>query len=262
MVGPGPRQRVTEPAAGFGLAHLPYGVARVAAQNRPVVRYTDRLLDLSTIDAELFSAGTLDALLAAGRDTWRQVRAAAADAIRADRTPLLALADVTLVLPYTVADYVDFYASEQHATNAGRIFRPGAEPLTPNWKHLPIGYHGRAGTVVVSGTAVRRPCGQFPSSAGPIEYAPTRKLDFEAEVGFVVGAASEPGVPIAVESFGAHVFGLTLLNDWSARDIQGFETAPLGPHQGKSFATSVSAWITPLDALDRAWRPPPPRDLA
>jgi fumarylacetoacetase len=247
---------------GFGLDHLPYGAVRVGSRQVAVARYTDRLLDLSTIDPQLFAAGTLDAFLAAGPDTWRQVRAAVADAIRADRAPLLALAEAPAVLPYTVADYVDFYASLAHATNAGRIFRPGAEPLTPNWKHLPVGYHGRAGTVVVSGTPVRRPCGQFPSPAGPIEYAPTRKLDFEAEVGFVVGAASTAGVPIPVEGFGAHVFGLTLLNDWSARDIQGFETAPLGPHQGKSFATSVSAWITPLDALDRAWRPPPPRDLA
>jgi fumarylacetoacetase len=248
--------------SGFGLDHLPYGVVRFEGRNRPVVRYTDRLLDLSTIDRELFAGGTLDALLAAGRDTWRQIRTAAAEAIQADRTPLLPLADAMPVLPYTVADYVDFYASEHHATNAGRIFRPGAEPLTPNWKHLPLGYHGRAGTVVVSGTPVHRPRGLFPSAAGPLEYAPTRKLDFEAEVGFVVGAASESGVPIAVENFPEHLFGLTLLNDWSARDIQGFETAPLGPHQGKSFATSVSAWVTPLDALERAWRPPPPRDVA
>jgi fumarylacetoacetase len=165
------------------------------------------------------------------------------------------------VLPYTVADYVDFYASEQHATNAGRIFRPGAAPLPANWKHLPVGYHGRAGTVVVSGTPVGRPRGLFSSEAGPLEFAPTRRLDFEAEVGFVVGAGSEPGIPIPVEHFADHVFGLTLLNDWSARDIQAFETVPLGPHQGKSFATSVAAWITPLDALERAWRPPPAREI-
>ncbi|HEY2299528.1 MAG TPA: fumarylacetoacetate hydrolase family protein, partial [Jatrophihabitans sp.] len=130
-----------------------------------------------------------------------------------------------------------------------------------NWKHLPVGYHGRAGTVVVSGTPIGRPRGQFPSAAGPPEYAPTRRLDFEAEVGFVVGAGSEPGAPVPVADFAEHVFGLTLLNDWSARDIQAFETVPLGPHQGKSFATSVAAWITPLDALERAWRPPPQRDV-
>ena len=248
---------------GFGLDHLPYGAVRLGDHRTvAVARYTDRLLDLSTIDEDLFASGSLDAMLAAGPETWRQVRAAAADAIRADRTPLLALDDATTVLPFAVADFVDFYASEQHARNAGSIFRPGAEPLTPNWKRLPVGYHGRAGTVVVSGTAVRRPRGQFPSPAGPIEYAPTRRLDFEAEVGFVVGAASDPGAPVPVDRFAQHVFGVVLLNDWSARDIQGFESAPLGPHQGKSFATSVSAWITPLVALERAWRPAPARDIA
>lgn len=246
---------------GFGAGHLPYGAVRLGGRQVAVVRYLDRLLDLSTIDAELFATGTLDRLLAAGPDTWRQVRSAAGDAIRADRAPLLDLADASPVLPYAVADYVDFYASEQHATNAGRIFRPGAAPLPPNWKHVPVGYHGRAGTVVVSGTPVRRPRGQFPTGAGAVEYAPTRRLDFEVEVGFVVGAGSTAGEPIPVERFPDHVFGVSLLNDWSARDIQGFETVPLGPHLGKSFATSVSAWITPLDALERAWCPPPRRDV-
>ncbi|HEY2296193.1 MAG TPA: fumarylacetoacetate hydrolase family protein [Jatrophihabitans sp.] len=246
---------------GFSIDHLPYGAVRFKGRQIAVARYLDRLLDLSTIDSELFTAGTLDNLLAAGRDTWRQVRTAVTDAIRTDQAALLPLADATAVLPYTVADYVDFYASEQHATNAGAIFRAGSDPLPANWKRLPIGYHARAGTVVVSDTPIRRPCGQFPSPAGPVEYGPTGKLDFEAEVGFVVGAASRPGIPIPVEDFAEHVFGLTLLNDWSARDIQGFETVPLGPHQGKSFATSVAAWITPLDALERAWRPPPARDI-
>jgi fumarylacetoacetase len=248
-------------APGFGLDHLPYGAVRTAEGRWvAVVRYLDRLLDLSTIDSELFASGTLDAFLAAGRETWTQVRSAAADALRSDRAPLLDLAAVRPVLPYQVADYVDFYASEQHATNAGRIFRPGSAPLTPNWKRLPVGYHGRAGTVVVSGTPIRRPRGQFPSETGPIDYAPTRRLDLEAEVGFVVGAASAPGEPIPVASFADHVLGVSLLNDWSARDIQGFETVPLGPMLGKSFATSVSAWITPLAALERAWCPPPARD--
>jgi fumarylacetoacetase len=159
---------VTAPVTGFGIDHLPYGSVRVESRQVAVVRYTDRLLDLSTIDADLFRAGTLDAFLAAGRETWAQVRAAAQDAVRADRSPLLELASAEAVLPYTVADYVDFYASEQHARNAGEMFRPGSEPLPPNWKRLPIGYHGRAGTVVVSGTPVRRPRGQFPSAAGPI----------------------------------------------------------------------------------------------
>ncbi|WP_309058220.1 fumarylacetoacetase, partial [Streptomyces sp.] len=168
----------------------------------------------------------------------------------------------TLHLPYEVADYVDFYASEHHATNVGRIFRPDGEPLTPNWKHLPIGYHGRAGTVVVSGTDVVRPSGQrkAPSDAAPV-FGPSVKLDIEAEVGFLVGTPSELGRPVPLSDFREHVFGLTLLNDWSARDVQAWEYVPLGPFLGKSFQTSVSAWVTPLEALDAARTAPPARDF-
>jgi fumarylacetoacetase len=146
------------------------------------------------------------------------------------------------VLGFTVADFVDFYASEHHAANAGRIFRPGSDPLPANWKRMPIGYHGRAGSVVASGTSIVRPSGVL----GPDEFGPTARLDFEAEVAFVVGV---PGTRIAVEEADRHVFGVCLLNDWSARDIQAFETVPLGPFLGKSFATSISPWITPLEAL-------------
>jgi fumarylacetoacetase len=176
--------------------------------------------------------------------------------------PLLhPLSEVTLHLPFEVADYVDFYASENHARNVGQIFRPDAtDSLTPNWKHLPIGYHGRSGTVVVSGTEVVRPSGQrkAPSDTAPV-FGPSVRLDIEAEVGFVVGAPSTRGTPVPLSSFRDHVFGLCLLNDWSARDIQAWEYVPLGPFLGKSFATSVSAWITPLDALDDARVAPPAR---
>jgi fumarylacetoacetase len=168
---------------------------------------------------------------------------------------------VTLHLPFDVADYVDFYASENHARNVGQIFRPdAADSLTPNWKHLPIGYHGRSGTVVVSGTEVVRPSGQRkpPSDTAPT-FGPSLRLDIEAEVGFVVGTPSPMGSPVPLSAFRDHVFGLCLLNDWSARDIQAWEYVPLGPFLGKSFATSVSAWITPLDALEDARVAPPGR---
>jgi fumarylacetoacetase len=148
------------------------------------------------------------------------------------------LADVTLHLPFAVADFVDFYASREHAENMGRRFRPDGDPLLPNWRHLPVGYHGRAGTVVVSGTDVVRPTGQL----GAGSFGPTRKLDVEVELGFVVGAA-EP-------SFRDAVFGVVIVNDWSARDIQAWEYQPLGPLLGKSFATSISAWVTPLVLLE------------
>ncbi|HEX2904001.1 MAG TPA: fumarylacetoacetate hydrolase family protein, partial [Jatrophihabitans sp.] len=193
--------------------------------------------------------------LAAGPAAWTEVRAAITSWLTENRfrstvEPMLRpLAEAHPVLPFTVADYVDFYASEHHAGNVGAIFRPGSDPLTPNWKHLPIGYHGRAGTVVVSGTEVRRPRGQR-RAGDDITFGPSTRLDIEAEVGFVVGTGADS--PIPVGAFAEHVFGVVLLNDWSARDIQAWEYVPLGPFLGKSFATSISAWITPLAALESA----------
>jgi fumarylacetoacetase len=168
--------------------------------------------------------------------------------------------DVTLRLPFTVADYVDFYASEHHATNVGRMFRPDTDPLTPNWKHLPIGYHGRAGTVVVSGTPVVRPHGQRRTADGDIALGPTGRLDLEAEVGFVVGTGSTLGRPVPRAAFADHVFGVCLVNDWSARDVQAFEYVPLGPFLGKAFATSVSPVGGAARRAAGARVPPPARD--
>ncbi|WP_405659819.1 fumarylacetoacetase [Streptomyces sp. RK9] len=279
----------------FGPHNLPYGVfspagsatdsatgsapgaapGAAASDGRRVgVRIGSYVLDAGAAAAalgspyvSLLAQPTLGPLLAAGRRTWSDVRRALTawvtvpahrDAVR----PLLhPLSDVTLHLPFEVADYVDFYASEHHASNLGRMFRPDAPtPLTPNWKHLPIGYHGRSGTVVVSGTDVVRPTGQrkTPADTAPL-FGPSTKLDIEAEVGFVVGAPSTLGTPVPLTDFREHVFGLCLLNDWSARDLQAWEYVPLGPFLGKSFATSVSAWITPLEALDAARVAPPAR---
>lgn len=262
----------------FGPHNLPYGVFSTADEpdrRRLGVRIGGHVLDagaaahaLGSPYAALLAQPSLNPLLAAGRTAWRDVRRAltawvTVPAHRADIEPLLhPLDEVTLHLPYEVADYVDFYASEHHATNVGRIFRPDGDALTPNWKHLPIGYHGRAGTVVVSGTDVVRPSGQrkAPTDAAPV-FGPSIKLDIEAEVGFLVGTPSELGKPVPLADFGEHVFGLTLLNDWSARDVQAWEYVPLGPFLGKSFQTSVSAWVTPLEALDAARTAPPARDF-
>ncbi|MCX5392479.1 fumarylacetoacetase [Streptomyces sp. NPDC006482] len=262
----------------FGPHNLPYGVFSTAdepGRRRLGVRIGGHVLDagaaahaLGSPYAALLAQPGLNPLLAAGRTAWRDVRRAltawvTVPAHRADIEPLLyPLDEVTLHLPYEVADYVDFYASEHHATNVGRIFRPDGDALTPNWKHLPIGYHGRAGTVVVSGTDVVRPSGQrkAPADAAPV-FGPSVKLDIEAEVGFLVGTPSELGRPVALGDFREHVFGLTLLNDWSARDVQAWEYVPLGPFLGKSFQTSVSAWVTPLEALDAARTAPPARDF-
>ncbi len=216
--------------------------------------------DVVDLTAEgLVAGGNLDAVLAEGPTAWADLRAGASDLVATDpaRRPV---ADLELLLPFSVADYVDFYASRNHATNVGRIFRPEGEPLTPNWDHLPIGYHGRAGTVVVSGTPVRRPSGQVRRGDGAIGFGPSAKLDIEAEIGFVVGAGSRLGEPVTIEEAEHHLFGVCVVNDWSARDIQAWEYVPLGPFLGKSFATSVSPWVVPWAALTEAQvDPPPPR---
>ncbi|GAA1773033.1 fumarylacetoacetase [Luedemannella helvata] len=253
----------------FGITALPYGIFSVGGGPRRVgVRYGGYVLDACAVArrlrwsyADLLAGPVLNPLMAAGPDVWAAVRADLRDWLVADPDPALftPLRDVDLHLPVEVADYVDFYAAEQHAVNAGRIFRPDGPALPPNWKHLPLGYHGRAGTVVVSGTPVTRPVGQF-RDPDPV-FGPTRRLDFEAEVGFVVGVPTAPGERVAVADFDAHVFGVVLVNDWSARDIQRWETAPLGPFLGKSFATSISAWVLPLAALDHARVAPPARDM-
>jgi fumarylacetoacetase len=264
----------------FGLGTLPYGSFSTAdrpAEPRAGVAIGDQVLDLSAATARLlpgrarlFSSGKLDAFLAAGDGVWAQIRADIVSwlsgvAYRVAVEDLLVPASAaTMHLPFAVADYVDFYASEHHASNVGRIFRPdAAEPLTTNWRHLPIGYHGQAGTVIVSGTPIRRPCGQSRPdlSRGP-EFGPSARLDFEAELGFVVGVPSQPGEPVPAARFAEHVFGVCLVNDWSARDIQSWEMVPLGPFLGKSFGTTVSPWIVPLAALEHARIRPPSRDTS
>jgi len=264
--------------SGFDVDHLPYGVFALPGEEARVgVRIGDRVLDLSPVArlvggsgqayrlAAVLAEPSLDEFLALGPPAWRTARDWVAGVLTDESTRehlephLHPVADATLRLPFTVADYVDFYASEHHAANVGRMFRPDGEPLTPNWKHLPIGYHGRAGTVVVGGTDVVRPCGQYkPADAPAPLFGASRRLDIEAELGYVVGVGSELGRPAG--AFADHVFGVTLLNDWSARDLQGWEYVPLGPFLGKSFATSVSPWVTPLAALQAARLPLPAQD--
>ena len=262
-------------ASGFDVDHLPFGVfARSGEHPRVAVRIGDQVLDLSVVAAAdmvdthtLFDQPSLNAFMAAGPAAWDSVRAWVTGLLT-DQTerdlvePALAPVDsVTMLMPFTVGDYVDFYASEHHASNVGRMFRPDQEPLLPNWKHLPVGYHGRSGTVVVSGTDVVRPTGQrkAPTDERPT-YGPSQRLDIEAELGFVVGVPSGMGDRIPTADFARHTFGLVGLNDWSARDIQAWEYVPLGPFLGKSFATSISAWVTPLAALDAAWTELPGQD--
>jgi fumarylacetoacetase len=221
------------------------------------------VVDLAALLGEdVFAAPALNGFLAQGPRRWAQVRARIQQVLAGGGSvPGYPLADVTLHLPVEIADYVDFYASEHHASNVGRLFRPDAPPLMPNWKHLPVGYHGRAGTVVVSGTDIVRPSGQrkLPGDDAPT-FGPSVRLDIEAELGFIIGVGSPLGEPVAVDAFADHVFGAVLVNDWSARDIQAWEYVPLGPHLGKSFATSISPWVVPLAALEAARIPLPGQD--
>ncbi|MDT8914891.1 fumarylacetoacetase [Amycolatopsis sp. PS_44_ISF1] len=260
----------------FGLDNLPYGVFSRGGEpaRRVGVAVGEHVLDLPAAAEEaaapfagLLGSGVLNPLLAAGPATWREVRAQVREWLTEPRyadqigAHLVPLAEITNHLPFEVADYVDFYSSEQHAINAGRILGGEDARLPRNWKSVPIGYHGRAGTVVVSGTPVVRPSGQrwWDRAAGP-SFGPSERLDVEAEVGFVVGTGSAMGTPVPVGDFAEHVFGVCLVNDWSARDLQIWESQPLGPFLGKSFATSVSPWIVPLDALEHARVPQPPQD--
>jgi fumarylacetoacetase len=261
----------------FPIENLPFGVfSRPGERARVGVAIGDRVVDLiRLLDEDIFGQPSINRLLAGGPVVWADARARITDLLsdtrHRDRVAphLIRQVEVRMHLPFEVGDYVDFYSSIDHARNLGRILRPGTEPLAANWRHLPVGYHGRAGTIVVSGTPVVRPCGQRleptagaaggPAAAAPV-FGPTRRLDIEAEVAFVVGVGSVRGERVPADRFADHVFGAVLLNDWSARDIQAWEYVPLGPLLCKSFATSVSPWVVPLTALAGIRVPPRPQD--
>ena len=250
----------------YGLANLPYGVYSVAGSApRVATRVGETVVDLALLlDDPTFAAPSLNAFMAQGYDRWVSVRSALrealAGAVRVDA--LHDIDDVQLHLPVEVADYADFYASEHHASNLGRLFRPqNPDPLTPNWRHLPISYHGRAGTIVVSGTDVVRPNGQHKErdDAAPA-FGPSTRLDIEAELAFIIGSGSALGTSVSVADAELHIFGVALFNDWSARDLQAWEYVPLGPNLGKSFASTLSPWVVPLLALQGAKVPTPHQD--
>ncbi|WP_138731872.1 fumarylacetoacetase [Modestobacter excelsi] len=253
---------------GFGLTNLPYGVFSTSGTARRTgVAVGDSVLDLAAATGDpVHATGSLNGFMAQGPGAWAALRQrllewltdpAHRDAVEPHLVPR---SEVTMHLPVEVADYVDFYSSQHHAENLGRMFRPDSPPLTPNWKHLPIGYHGRSGTVAVSGTPVVRPWGQRKPVDGDPVLGASQRLDIEAEVGFLVGVGSPLGTPVPLADFEQHVFGVCLVNDWSARDLQSWEYVPLGPFLGKSFLTSVAPWVVPLAALEHARVPPPVRD--
>jgi fumarylacetoacetase len=263
--------------SGFGIEHLPYGVIRAPGGSpRPAVRIGDQALILAKVakaalldeiepgaDAlrGALEAPTLNPLLELGRPTWSGLRARLIELLAAGNDErvrdavggaLVPIAESEQLLPVDVGDYVDFYSSIEHASNVGRLMRPDQAPLHPNWRHHPVGYHGRAANLIVSGTPVRRPVGQI-GAEKPDEqtaYGPEPRLDFELELGFVCGPGPKGGGPIPPDAAAEHIFGFLLVNDWSARSIQAWEYRPLGPFLGKAFATSIAAWLTPLEALE------------
>jgi fumarylacetoacetase len=256
----------------FPIQNLPFGVfARGRTTARIGVAIGQMILDCAAVahagflndccEPELLQAPALNPLLAAGRPAWLQLRERLSELLReggdsslrdagADHF-LVPQASVQMRVPMEIGDYVDFYSSIEHATNLGRIFRPNAEALLPNWRWIPVGYHGRSSTIVIDRTPVRRPCGQrkAPDAALP-KFDASGRLDIELEMGFVAGPGNRLGEPIAVTDAREHIFGLVLVNDWSARDIQAWEYQPLGPFLGKSFATTISPWIVTLEALE------------
>ncbi|HZL29306.1 MAG TPA: fumarylacetoacetase [Acidobacteriaceae bacterium] len=260
-----------ESANGFGLNHLPYGAFRASGSTHLCVRIGDFILDLAACAADglcdslpsevrkSLTQPTLNSLLALGPQTWQAIRRWLTSVLGEDASSstkgsidrfLHPVGEVELALPIAIGNYTDFYASVDHARRVGEIFRPG-NPLLPNYKHIPIGYHGRASSIVISGTEIRRPWGQSrpPKESAAPNFAPSAALDYEVELALIVGQGNALGEPIPITEVGGHLFGVALLNDWSARDVQSWEYQPLGPFLGKSFATSISPWITPLAAL-------------
>ncbi|MFZ0395238.1 MAG: fumarylacetoacetase [Terracidiphilus sp.] len=258
------------PGADFPLANLPYGVFSHAHSARIGVAIGDQVLDLRTIASEALlkdltdavvdacTASVLNPLMALGPDAWSALRRRLTELLSATASEstqhsvaqmLVPQRDAVMQLPAEIGDYTDFYASIHHATRVGKLFRPD-NPLLPNYKYVPIGYHGRSSSIVVSGQPIRRPWGQAkPPQAAEPSFGPARNLDYELEVGIFIGPGNPLGEPIPIAEAEPHVFGLCLLNDWSARDIQSWEYQPLGPFLAKNFATSISPWIVPLEAL-------------
>ncbi|SDH74123.1 fumarylacetoacetate hydrolase [Alteribacillus persepolensis] len=266
----------TDPQSHFPIQNLPYGVFRPIHGGSPRIGAAigEYVLDLSVIDkagklsgtgAEgkgVFQQPSLNMFMSLGRGTWKRVRSQIQDLLKEEEpelrdnqtlreASLLHRRDVEMLLPAQIGDYTDFYASKEHASNVGTMFRGKENALMPNWTHIPIGYHGRSSSVVLSGTDVYRPQGQKkpPEQEVPV-FGPSKRLDIELEMGWFIGPGNERGKPISIADAEDHIFGLVLVNDWSARDIQAWEYQPLGPFLSKSFATSISPWVVPFEALE------------
>jgi fumarylacetoacetase len=262
------------PNSHFSIQNLPYGVCRRSDGVRCIASAIgDSIVDLTALEAlglldapalqgrRVFDSGTLNAFMAQGRSVWSEVRRRLQQLLDADEPALrdnaelraralVPMAEVEMLLPADIGDYTDFYSSREHASNVGTMFRGPDKALQPNWLHLPVAYHGRSSSIILSGADVRRPCGQSkPDGAAAPIYGPSQSLDFELEMGVFIGPGNALGQPIPIAAVEDHLFGMVILNDWSARDIQAWEYVPLGPFLGKNFATSISPWVVTMDAL-------------
>ena len=263
-----------KPECNFPIQNLPFGIFSMGTDSpRAGIAIGDQILDLSIIEAaglldgiigakKVFNVARLNEFLSLGKPAWHAIRARLSELLRHDNgtvrdnaslrgTAFVAISNARMHLPVTIPGYTDFYSSKEHASNVGTMFRDPKNALLPNWLHMPIGYNGRASSVVVSGTPIRRPMGQLklPDQENPI-FAPCRKLDFELEIAFIIGSGNSLGEPISVANAQDHIFGMVLMNDWSARDIQQWEYVPLGPFNAKTFGTSISPWIVTMEALE------------
>ena len=272
------------PECHFPIQNLPFGIFSLGANTaRAGVAIGDQILDLSVVEdaglldgiigtAKIFNLPRLNEFLSLGKPIWHAMRSRLSELLRHDNATirdnaalrtkaLVAMADARMHLPVVIPGYTDFYSSKEHATNVGTMFRDPKNALLPNWLHMPIGYNGRASSVVVSGTPIRRPMGQvkLPDQENPI-FAPCKKLDFELETAFIIGTGNALGEPISLANAEDHIFGMVLMNDWSARDIQQWEYVPLGPFNAKTFGTSISPWIVTMEALEPFRLPGPSQE--
>jgi len=264
------------PESDFPLQNLPYGVFKLKVGSEPAIGAAigEYVLDLSVLEQKglflktslggktVFAKSSLNDFMSAGRAAWKQVRTILQTILSEDnpllrddptlrKIALIPMSDVKMCLPVEIGDYTDFYSSKEHAVNVGTMFRGKENALMPNWVHIPIAYHGRSSSIVISGTDIIRPKGQTKEAEAHVpSFGPSRLLDFELEMGFFIGVPNKLGDPVKIDDAYEHIFGMVLVNDWSARDIQTWEYQPLGPFLAKNFATSVSSWVVTMEALE------------
>ena len=253
----------------FSIHNLPYGMFMRDNIPRPGVAIGDSIIDLHAccklglfaelgFDTSVFESTVLNEFIDCGKDVWSRLREYLTVQLSSEgalyefrEKAIITRLNAQMCMPVKIGDYTDFYSSIEHATNLGKLFRPDSEPLLPNWRHIPVGYHGRASSIVISGTPITRPSGQSkaPTADAP-SFGKSKRLDIELEMAYIIGKSTQLGKPISIENAEDHIFGKVIFNDWSARDIQAWEYVPLGPFLGKNFGSTISPWIVTMEALE------------